>query len=116
MPVWPTTLPDYVLENGYQEQFPKNTVETDMESGPIKIRRRFTKVFRKFQVAMVMTASQASTFEIFYYTTCGSGSVSFDWVHPRTRAAMTMRFTQPQPTFQPFGGNYVRVSFSLMEV
>lgn len=116
MAVWPVTLPEYVLENGYNEQFPKDTVETEMETGAPKVRRRFTKVFRKFQCAMMMTAAQAATFEGFYYTTCNSGTDSFDWVHPRTRAAMTLRFTQPPPTFQPYGGNYVRVAFNLIEV
>lgn len=116
MPTWPTTLPDYVLENGYQEQFPKNTVETEMETGAPKVRRRFTKVFRKFQCTMMMTTDQASVFEVFYFNTCAGGSASFDWVHPRKRTAMTLRFTQPPPTFQPYGGNYVRVGFALIEV
>lgn len=116
MPVWPTQLPEYVLENGYNEQFPKNTVETEMDAGPPKARRRFTKIFRKFQVQMIMTDYQAAVFEGFYYTTCNSGTDSFDWVHPRTRDAMTLRFTQPPPSFQPYGGKYVRVSFSLIEV
>jgi hypothetical protein len=116
MPSWPTTLPEYVLEGGYSEQLPKNTIETEMDAGPMKTRRRFTKVFRKFQVTMIMDPAQAGVFETFYLTTCGSGSVPFDWLHPRTRANMSFRFTQPPPQYQPFGGNYVRVAFSLMEV
>jgi len=116
MAVWPVTLPSYVLENGYNEQFPKNIVETEMESGAPKVRRRFTKVFRRFNCAMTMTAAQAATFETFYFTTCSSGAESFDWVHPRTRAAMTLRFSGSPPSFQPYGGNYVRVTFTLIEV
>lgn len=116
MAVWPVTLPVYVLESGYNEQLPKNTVETEMEGGPPKSRRRFTKIFRKFQVAMIMTEEQAETFETFYLTTCSSGAEPFDWLHPRTRAAMSFRFVQPPPVFAPFGGNYVRVSFTLLEV
>lgn len=116
MPVWPTNLPNYVLENGYNEQLPTNTVETEMETGPMKIRRRFTKVFRKFQVAMVMTADQADTFELFYLNTCASGAVAFDWVHPRTRLPLSFRFIKPAPAYQPYGGNYVRVSFAIVEV
>lgn len=116
MASWPTGLPDYVLESGYGEQFPKNTVETEMESGPPKVRRRFTKVFRKFSVSMIMTAEQATVFEAFYYTTCNCGTISFDWVHPRTRANMTLRFTGAPPSYQPYSGIYVRVAFSLIEV
>lgn len=116
MPVWPVTLPEYVLESGYNEQFPKNTVETEMESGPMKTRRRFTKIFRRFQVSMIMTPEQAATFEEFYFSTCGSGTIAFDWLHPRTRDPMSMRFTNPPPVYQPMNGFYVRVAFNLMEV
>ena len=116
MPVWPANLPSYVLENGYNEQLPKSLAETEMESGAPKSRRRFSTVFRRFQCAMVMNASQAETFEIFYLSTTASGGSAFDWVHPRTRAAMSMRFSNPPPSYQPFGGNYVRVSFALIEV
>jgi hypothetical protein len=115
MSVWPATLPQYVLESGYQEQFPKNAVETEMESGPTKVRRRFTQVFRKFTVSMIMDEAQAAIFETFYFTTCASGTIAFDWVHPRTRAPMSLRFTGSPPSFSPFGGNYVRVSFTLIE-
>lgn len=116
MPVWPTQLPTYVLESGYSEALPRNTVESEMESGLPKVRRRFTKVFRKFQVTMILNVSQAAVFETFYLTTCASGAIAFDWVHPRTRAAMSMRFSGQPPSFSPFGGNYVRVQFSLLEV
>jgi hypothetical protein len=114
--VWPASLPEYVLEGGYSEQLPRNTVETEMESGLPKVRRRFTKVFRKFQATMILDQSQAVVFEAFYFTTCASGTIPFEWVHPRTRAPMSLRFTQPPPSFTPFGGHYVRVSFALLEV
>lgn len=116
MPTWPVTLPEYVLEGGYGEQLPKNTVQSEMESGPMKVRRRFTQVYRQFQVAMIMTPEQAEIFEDFYLTTCASGGISFDWVHPRTRAPMSMRFINPPPQFSPYNSGYVRVSFALLEV
>lgn len=116
MPTWPASLPTYVLENGYQEQLPKNVIETEMEGGPPKARRRYTTIFRKFQVSQILTQDQANVFENFYLSTCASGTVEFEWVHPRTRAVMNFRFTQPQPVYQPFGGNYVRVTFGLLEV
>ena len=113
MTTWPSTLPIYVLENGYQEQLPKNMVETEMESGPPKARRRFTKTFRRFQVTQIYDATQAATFEAFYIA---QGVQSFDWVHPRTRAAMSFRFSGPPPSMQPYGGNYTRVAFGLLEI
>lgn len=116
MTTWPGTLPNFVLESGYQEAAPKNLVETEMEAGPSKARRRFTATFRRFSVSMNMDGPQADTFETFYKVTCASGALPFDWVHPRTQAPMSFRFTGPPPTFVPFGGQYVRISFMLLEV
>ena len=42
-PTWPASLPQYVQEGGYQETLQDQTVESNMETGPAKIRRRFTK-------------------------------------------------------------------------
>lgn len=116
MTTWPVTLPNFVLENGYQEAFPKNTVETEMEAGPTKARRRYTATFRRFSVMMNMDYTQSDTFETFYKVACASGTLPFDWVHPRTQAPMSFRFTGPPPSYSPYGGQYVRVSFTLQEV
>jgi len=115
MNVWPASLPQYVLENGYQEQLPPNTVETEMETGTVKIRRRYTKVFRKFGVSIQMTEAEAAIFEEFYLLTCASGTLPFSWAHPRTRAPMDFRFRRPPPVYQSIGGTYVRASFMIEE-
>lgn len=112
-PTWPATLPQYVQEGGYQETLQDQTIETQMESGPAKIRRRFTKSLRRFQVSMLMTSAQATTFETFWQDTCKGGSIPFDWVNPRTRAASTVRFRTPAPQFSSVGGVNVMVQFNL---
>lgn len=112
-PTWPATLPQYVQEGGYQETLQDQTVESQVEAGPAKIRRRFTKSLRRFSVSMLMTAAQATAFETFWQTTVRGGSLPFDWVHPRTRAATTFRFRNPAPSFSSVGGVNVMVQFTL---
>jgi trans-aconitate methyltransferase len=112
--VWPVALPSYALEAGYQESLEDQTIETQMDSGPVKVRRRFTTAFRKYQLVIQMDAAQMAIFETFYLDTLQGGSLPFDWVHPRTRAAKTFRFRRPPPSLAPIGGTqYCRVTMSL---
>lgn len=113
MPSWPNTLPQFALESGYQEDTQDQTIETQMEAGPAKIRRRFTKEIRTYEIQMMMTQAQAAAFDTFWQTDCLGGSISFDWVNPRTRAATTFRFRLPAPRRTVFGGSNVLVSFKL---
>lgn len=110
---WPGTLPAYVQEGGFQERFQDQAVESQMDSGPAKIRRRFTKPIRFIGVQMLMTQAQVIDLETFWLTTLKGGTLPFDWVHPRTRAATTFRFRNPAPTYQSVGGINVMVNFSL---
>ncbi len=113
-PTFPTTLPQYVLESGYSETLEPQTVESQMDTGPAKVRRRFTKSIQKFSVQMLLTPAQTDTFLAFWQTTCLGGSIPFDWVHPRTRTALTMRFRNPPPTISTTGGGTANaVSFTL---
>lgn len=112
-PTWPSSLPQYVLEGGYQETLQDQTLETQMEAGPAKIRRRYTKSLRKFQISLLMTSAQANTFESFWQNDCAGGSTPFTWVHPRTRATATMRFRNPAPQFSTTGGTNVMAQFNV---
>lgn len=110
---WPNTLPAYVQEGGYQERFQDQTIESQMDTGPAKVRRRFTKPIRFLSFQMLMTQAQVTDFETFWATTVKGGSLPFDWVHPRTRAATTFRFRNPAPSYATVGGINAMVSFTL---
>lgn len=114
MDAWPTTLPQYVLEAGYQESIEDQTTETPMESGPAKVRRRFTVAFRRFTVTVQMDPTQAAVFEAFFLVTLAAGSLPFTWVHPRTRVAKTFRFRKPAPSISVGGsGQIIRYTMTL---
>lgn len=117
MATWPTSLPQYVLEQGYQESLEDQTIETAMDAGPPKVRRRFTTSVRKLTVQVQMDADQAAIFEDFYLNTCAGGSLPFEWVHPRTRAARTFRFRKPVPAVSvAAAGQIIRYTINLETV
>lgn len=114
MPTWPATLPEFVLEAGYGEQLEDTTRETQMDAGPPKVRRRFTKGYRLYSVAIEMDPDVADDFTTFYEDTCKGGAIPFTWVHPRTQEPQDFYFAKPVPRISVRGsGNVVRASFTL---
>jgi len=102
------------MEGAFSERIQDQTIESQMDTGPAKIRRRFTKSLRTFSIQLMMTPAQTTTFESFWQNDCKGGSIPFDWVHPRTRAAATLRFRNPAPTIQSTGSGAANVvGFSL---
>lgn len=104
-PVWPPSLPQYVQLEGYDETLPWPVKRTRMQSGRAKQRRIGTAGEHPLQLTTdVMTAAQAATFEAFYVDTLKTGSLPFDWVHPRTQAVTTFRLTGPAKPIALAGG------------
>lgn len=112
MPSWPTTLPDYLMKDALSETLPANTIRSSMEVGPAKVRRRATSAVRLISGKIKLTAAQAADLDTFYSATTQCGSIQFDWKHPRTRAAVNMRFVGP-PVIVPYGAEGNRWAASL---
>ena len=111
---WPSTLPDRFLQQGYSEEFPNTTLRTKMDAGPSKARRRFTAAPVPISGELVLSAAQVEDFKSFYVDILSGGSLPFEWVHPRTRAAASLRFTDQAPKISAESGGYYRVSLNLM--
>lgn len=103
-PTWPSSLPQYVFVQGFEEGGPDNVLHSAMDAGPPKTRRRFTAAYRPLDVIVALDASQAATFVTFVNTTLKDGSLPFDWVHPRTQAAATLKFRGPYAIRPETGG------------
>lgn len=115
--LYPSTLPEFVLQEGYAEKLMPQTIETSMETGGSpKIRRRFTKKVKQFSVTILLTQAQFATFEDWWDTTLAGGSLPFEWVHPLTREITTFRFRNPPPSFTNQAGVYTRASFTIETV
>lgn len=82
MPTWPGTLPT-TLPLGTLEDAEDNTVSTQMDQGPRKIRKRFTAVTKTITPPpgrFIFTKAQRDTLLTFFDTTLQSGTLSFTWV------------------------------------
>jgi len=112
-PIWPVTLPALGLRAGFAESAPDQALETPMDAGPGKTRRKATGTARPIKLSIRVTAAQLSIFETFFLTTLAAGTLPFDWVSPRTQAAATLRFRKPAPAYVPLGGPGWQIDMNL---
>lgn len=95
--VWPSTLPQLPLP-GWDETAQPNVIESDMASGPPKVRRRSTRE-RVFQTTdMQFTSVQKETFEAFW-AVIKHGAEPFEWLDMATGNVAEFRF-QEKPKFR----------------
>ncbi len=117
MPAWPATLPQFVQEQGYSESLPNQTVESPMDSGPPKTRRRFTTNWRPITCTIWCTAEQADDFEEFFEDDLAGGSLSFTWVNPISQDAKIFKFMGGKPPRKrPFGSGNVAFDLQLWQL
>jgi hypothetical protein len=95
---WPVGVPEYVLVDNYDENFADNLLETSMEQGPYKTRRRGTARFLQLTVGIRMDPAQLELFEEWFYSTLRDGTLPFNWRHPRTLDPVVMQFRKPVPS------------------
>lgn len=95
MPViWPPTLPQYPLLEGYEETAPDIVLRSNNDAGPPKVRRRFTANVGQIACRYNVTRAQLDIFDDFYFGPAGGGSVAFEWMHPWRRVTVRVRFKE----------------------
>ena len=112
MAAWPAALPQLSLLEGALEAPQDATIRSEMDVGPAKRRRRYTWSPRRFSVPLILTVAQVATLETFYVTTLGGGVDAFDWLHPRTAAAVSFAFVGRYQLL-PIGAGYYQVMLEL---
>lgn len=115
MATYPASLPQEFSTDGYEESPPDNILRTKMDKGPDKIRRRTTANIRPIKTTLRMTGTQVETLETFYVTTLLSGSLTFDWVEPRSGTTAEYRFVKP-PKYTALGSDFWGVAFDLEQM
>jgi len=111
IPSWPLTLPQELLIAGYARSAPDNRIESQMDVGPGKIRRRTTSAPSKISGTLKMDRTELAAFTQFYLVTTKSGTLRFSWTDPDTSAAVEMRFTDVPSWTKP--GLFYDVALSL---
>lgn len=97
MTVWPGSLPQSFLMQGYSQQKKPMSIESEVDFGPAIVRRRYSAASEIIQGRMLMTTAQWETVIAFKETTLNDVEV-FDWVHPVTGDAKSVRFVSKDAT------------------
>jgi len=92
--IWPETLPQILLLEGFAASPRDSVIRSQMEYGPAKVRRRTTSGPRPIQGNLILTVDQFATFRGFYEDDLLGGSLRFDWVEPETGDPVEMRFQE----------------------
>jgi hypothetical protein len=115
---WPAGCPSSPLLRSYSEAPRPNVIRTEMDQGPVKVRRVSTASVTDYSLAFLMTGSELSTFITFFKITTNEGSLPFQYTHPRTKTLdgrERWRFAQP-PTWVPLSTGLWEVSVMLEEL
>lgn len=103
---WPATLQSIVSEANFGLTLGDTVLRSDMDYGPQKVRRRFTKGVDTFSTSIYLTQAQYSFFYTFYNTTLNGGVNPFTFNHPITGVSSIFRFKGPPQVSSIGGGNF----------
>lgn len=84
MPTWPADLPRSPLRDSLRFTGPNRLIATPMDSGPPKVRRKFTRAHRPMQCTFEMSEDQKLTFQAFVGTDLADGALSFTMPDPNS--------------------------------
>lgn len=112
---WPVSLEQYVDVESFNYKFGETVLRSDVDIGPKKLRRRFTRPINTATVSFRLPMDDYNTFVTFFNTTSNGGVTPFELAHPITGVTKEWRFTGP-PEIRPLGGTEFSVSFELEEM
>lgn len=104
---WPASLPD--CAESWQEFDLPVTVRTQMDVGPPKVRRRFTRTLRNARVQFTMDHAQAMALRDFFEVDLQGGVLEHSFRHPFRGAVESFRFIEA-PQLANVGALAVQVS------
>ncbi len=99
--VWPVTLPQEPLIEGFSGNIVDDTLRSDVDQGPPLARPLFTGNATRMQMQQILTAAQKATLLTFYRTTLFRGSYRFEWSNTQTGGVTKEFFFMSAPMFEP---------------
>ncbi len=109
---WPASLPQFFSEDNFQETLDGAVLFSEMEFGPRKARRRYTKGIDEQTVSIQLNKAQYSIFTTFFKTTIAGGSIPVSFFHPITEDPMEFRI-KSNPRVSSIGGGNTVISFEI---
>ncbi|MFC7399594.1 hypothetical protein ACFQU1_20485 [Chelatococcus sp. GCM10030263] len=78
LPSWPASVPSKPQLSSWSiDQLARPLLETDMDGGNVRARRKFVDVIAQMPYAIVMSATQYAAFKAFLLTDLGQGAAEF---------------------------------------
>lgn len=110
----PASLQQKFNVQGFTHSIGKTTLRSNVEVGPAKVRRRFTKSVDPYKGSIVMSYDEYDTLYNFYQTTLDGGTKKFNFEDPFSQLPAEFRFIN-EPNMTPIGtaGIEYRVTFDL---
>ncbi|MDR2186406.1 MAG: hypothetical protein LBO80_12185 [Treponema sp.] len=112
---WPDDLPVTLTIAGLRGQYKDPVIRTDMDMGPAKTRRRYTRPPKQYSGTIVVDEAGRQRLEYFYRITTGYGALRFAFANPQTLELREYRFTAP-PDESGTGDGLYAVSLRLEEL
>lgn len=109
--IWPVNLPQ-TLPVDTEETRAVNVIETDMDAGPKKKRRRFTAASEYLEPPadrFVLDLDQRDTLKSFFKTETAEGSLEFVWQDPLPAAGLLRMRIEGQPTYSAITSGFDRL-------
>ena len=88
---WPVGVPSSFEASGFGYDADSGILRTDMDSGPPKVRRRFTSVSKNMKGTIIMTQAQFQLWEYWFEDVIAFGALSFVMPDPVHGSNMTVR-------------------------
>ena len=113
---WPTGVPDTFESSGFAYDADSGVVRSDMDSGPPKVRRRFSSVSKNMKGTIIMTKAQFLLWETWFEDVVYHGSLSFTMTDPINGGSMTVRIVtggNTKPYSWSINGLFVSLTFAV---
>ncbi|HYD17056.1 MAG TPA: hypothetical protein VEF76_01090 [Patescibacteria group bacterium] len=112
MPIWPETLPQSPLSEGFREMPPDVLARSEMDTGPAKLRPRTSAGCAKLEVTYILSREEVEMLSDFYNEELMWGALAFSFPHPRLEEPADCRFRQP-PSYTAINGDFFKVACQL---
>lgn len=115
---WPSNLPQQAYtDSGPSYAGQSNVIRTDMNTGPAKMRRRFTAISADVTVQLEMSEAEIAILENFVKNTLGEVG-QFNWVNVYNGSAAVYRFKEGWSSVKLkwFGNDIWTVSMDLEQM
>lgn len=86
-PVWPLILPQETFKDGYSRAIPDQTIRSNMDTGPAKVRYRGGHMPEVLSMTLVLTDEQRDALIAFARDIIKGGVLTFEYPNPENPAS-----------------------------